>query len=275
MRSNGVADRASAQSFSALDYVDDVTRRQRLNAIVSAVVERETMNVVELADQFRVSQATIRRDLEVLEDEKLITRTHGGAAIHSGFNDLPLRYKTTQDSLEKCRIATRALEFLAGARVVGLTGGTTVTEFARLLTGNATVSVVTNALNVASLLVSGGGSRVLVAGGEARRSSHETVGPAAESFLAGYHTDVAFLGVDGVDPEVGCTNYDPFGARVNAIMRERARQTIVLADATKISRVALAAVCEMSAVNVLITDSRAPGDALERIRRLGCRVITV
>lgn len=93
--------------------------------------------------------------------------------------------------------------------------------------------------------------------------------------MSGYNIDVAFLGVDGVDASAGCTNYDPVGARVNAVLRERGRMNIVLADATKISKVALAQVCAMKDVDVLITDSRAPESALEDIRAQGCRVISV
>ena len=76
-------------------------RKQRLNQIVSAVVEKGTLDVVTLAEQFACSQATIRRDLKVLERQRLVSRTHGGATTHAAFNDLPLGYKTAQDLTEK------------------------------------------------------------------------------------------------------------------------------------------------------------------------------
>ena len=228
-----------------------------------------------LAERFAVSEATIRRDLELLEEQRLISRTHGGASTNAAFNDFPLNYKTAQDLDEKRRIAERALLFLDGARVVGMTGGTTVTEFARLLKDREGLTIVTNALNIATNLLSSPGLRVFVAGGEARNSSQETVGPMAEAFLADYNVDVAFVGVDGVDPAAGCTNYDPVGARVNGVLQDRARLTVVLADATKIAKVALAQVCAISEVDVLITDSRAPQQVLDQIRERGCEVICV
>jgi DeoR family transcriptional regulator of aga operon len=117
--------------------------------------------------------------------------------------------------------------------------------------------------------------RVFATGGEVRSSSQEAVGPTAEANMAHYNIDVAFIGVDGVDAKAGCTNYDPVGARVNSIMRQRARKSVVLADATKIGRVALAQVCPMSDVDVLITDARAPKDALDEIRGHGCQVLAV
>ena len=250
-------------------------RKQRLREMVSAIVERGGLDVDALAELFSVSAATVRRDLELLENQRLVTRTRGGAATHASFNDLPLSYKTGQDIAEKRRIAQHALRFLDGARVIGTTGGTTVSEFARLLMDRDGLTIVTNALNVATHLVTNPRLRVFSAGGEVRSSSQEAVGPSAETFMAGYNIDVAFIGVDGVDATAGCTNYDPVGCRVNAVLREQARLSVVLADATKIGRVALAQVCKISDLDVLVTDSRADPAALDAIRAQGCQVLTV
>ena len=250
-------------------------RKQRLNQIVVSIVENVSLDVSTLAAQYGVSQATIRRDLELLEKQQLVSRTRGGVTTHIAFNDLPLGYKTSQALPEKQRIAQSALQFVDGVRVIGMTGGTTVQEFARLLLNRSGLTVVTNALNVATHLVSNPGLRVYTAGGEVRASSQEVVGPSAEAFLSDYNIDVSFLGVDGVDSDAGCTNYDPIGARVNGTMQRRSKMTVVLADSTKISRVALAGVCQMSAVDVLITDSRASQEALTAIEEKGCRVICV
>jgi len=250
-------------------------RSHRLNQIVSAVVARGQIDVPTLASEFGVSYATIRRDLDALQNQRLVRRTHGGATIHAAFNDLPLSYKSARELPQKQRISRRALEFLQDARVIGTTGGTTVSQFARLLHDRDGLTVVTNALNVAPDLLGNPRLRVVIAGGEVRGSSQESVGLSAEAFLASYDIDVAFLGVDGVDAVAGCTNYDPVGARVNAALFRRARRRVVLADATKIGRVTLAPVCRLSEVDVLITDSRAADPAVEAIRRLGCRVVRV
>jgi DeoR family transcriptional regulator, aga operon transcriptional repressor len=250
-------------------------RRHRLNQIVSEVVERGQVDVPSLATEFSVSAATIRRDLEALQQQRLVCRTHGGATVHAAFNDLPLSYKRARDLPEKQRIARHAAAFLDGARVIGTTGGTTVSQFIRLLRGREDLTVVTNALDVAIDLVGNPGLHVFVAGGEVRGSSQESVGPSAEAYLAEYRIDVAFLGVDGVDAVAGCTNYDPAGARVNAVLARRARKRVVLADATKIGRVTLAPVCRMAEVDVLITDRRATAADIEPIRRQGCTVACV
>lgn len=250
-------------------------RKERLNQILSAIVAHGSLDVTDLAVRFDVSQATIRRDLEVLEQQRLVSRTRGGATTHAAFNDMPLSYKTAQDLDEKRRIAHEARRHLDGARVIGMTGGTTIAEFAHLLLEHEGLTVVTNALNVAQHLLDNPRLRVFVAGGEVRRSSQEAVGHSTEAFFAEYNLDVAFLGVDGVDASAGCTNYDPAGARANEVLLRRARKRIVLADATKIGRLALAQVCAMSAVDVLITDDRAAGEQVEKIRDAGCAVTAV
>ncbi|GHH83375.1 DeoR family transcriptional regulator [Streptomyces sulfonofaciens] len=250
-------------------------RRERLNQILSVIVGHGSMDVDALARQFDVSHATIRRDLELLEQQRLVSRTRGGATTHSAFTDMPLNYKTAQDLDEKRRIAHEARRHVQGARVVGMTGGTTVAEFAHLLLDHEGLTVVTNALNVALHLLDNPRLRVFVGGGELRSSSQETVGHNTEAFFTQYNLDVAFLGVDGVDASAGCTNYDPAGARANGELLRRARRRIVLADAAKLGRLALAQVCALSAVDLLITDDRADPAQVERIREQGPEVTLV
>lgn len=257
----------------AFSYREHMQRRKRLSEIVSAVMEQRDVDVPSLATMFEVSEATIRRDLALLEEQRLVSRTRGGATPNAAFNDVPLSLKHVQNAAEKEKIAERAAQYLQSARVIGMTGGTTLAAFAAQVVQRDGLTVVTNAVNIASTLLSNPHIRVLVAGGEARNSSQETVGPVAEAFLGDYNLDVAFLGVDGVHPQAGCTNYDPIGARVNKVLVERASRTIVLVDATKISRVALAPVCAMTDVDVLITDARADVQVLDEIRTLGCEVV--
>lgn len=253
-----------------------MSRKQRLVELVTAVVEGGTVEVAALAERFSVSTATIRRDLATLEAQSMLNRTHGGATVHVAFNDVPLGMKADESAAEKRRIGGYALRLASGARVVGMTGGTTIASFARQLAEHGDgITIITNALNIATGLADNPRLRVLVAGGEVRRSSRETIGASAEDFFSEYNVDVAFLGVDGVDAVAGLTNYDPVGARVNAALLRRAKKRVVLADATKISRVALAQVAGMSEVDLLITDTRAPNGAVTAIRDLGCDVVCV
>jgi DeoR family transcriptional regulator of aga operon len=248
-------------------------RAQRLKALVARVVEGGEVDVATLAEEFGVSLATIRRDIDSLQRKRLVTRTHGGVRPHDSFYDMPLSLKTAQELAEKRRIAHRALEFVDGARVIGMTGGTTVTEFAHGLLDRQGLTIVTNALNVATDLLANPALRVFAAGGEVRASSQEVIGPSAEAFLAEYNLDVAFVGVDGVDARAGCTNYDPAGSRVNRVLVERAKRVIVLADSSKIGLVALAPVCALRQVDVLLTDDRLGDSDAAALAATGCQVL--
>lgn len=247
-------------------------RRQRLNRIVAAIAGRPSVRTTELAEEFGVSLATIRRDLEELEQQQLVSRTHGGVKPHVAFNDIPLRLKLGEASAEKTRIAARAAAMIGDAHVIGMSGGTTTSEFARHLADRTGLTIVTNAINIAADLATSR-FRIFIAGGELRSSSLETVGSTTERAFADYNIDITFLGVDGIDAKAGCTNYDPIGAQANAALAHRSQTRVILADASKIGRVALAPVLPISDIDVLITDSRAPSETVEAIRRGGCEVI--
>ena len=142
-----------------------------------------------LAADLGVSMATIRRDLELLESQRLLSRTHGGAVSHGVLYELPLRYRSGRHEAEKQRIAEAAAERLGDARVVGFTGGTTTTEVARRIAGQD-LTVVTNALNIAAELA----VRPEPEAGRDRRrgapESYELVGPLADATLDDLNIDV-------------------------------------------------------------------------------------
>src|SRR5207344_2893814 len=158
----------------------------------------------DLAGRLDVSAATIRRDLELLEEQRLLRRTHGGAVSHGVLYELPLRYKSGQHQEEKRRIAQAAAARVSDGAAVGLTGGTTCTEVARALVDHQRLTVVTNALNIAAELAIRPTLKLVVTGGTARPESYELVGPIAELALEGLQLDVAIVGVDGIDATHGC-----------------------------------------------------------------------
>src|SRR3954469_2575862 len=119
---------------------------QRLESILSRLSEDGSVGVTGLARELGVSVATIRRDLELLEEQRLLARTHGGAVAHGVLYELPLRYRSARRHEEKLRIARAAAERVADGMAVGMTGGTTTTEVARALSDRRQLTVVTNSL---------------------------------------------------------------------------------------------------------------------------------
>ena len=180
---------------------------ERLSAILTELSEDGSVEVADLAQRYDVSAATIRRDLELLEGQRLLARTHGGAVPMGVLYELPLRYKGARHQDEKRRIAQVAAEQITDGMAVGLTGGTTCTEVARELVDRERITVVTNALNIASELAVRPNLKLVVTGGTARPESYELVGPLAEQSLAGLHLDLVVIGVDGIDAQAGCTTH--------------------------------------------------------------------
>ena len=247
----------------------------RLTAILEEISSDGTVGVADLAGRLDVSAATIRRDLERLEEQRLLTRTHGGAVSHGVLYELPLRYKSARHQEEKRRIARAVAARVADGMAVGLTGGTTCTEVARELVDREHLTVVTNALNIASELAIRPNLKLVVTGGVARPESYELVGPAAEQALAVLNLDLACIGVDGIDAVSGCTTHHEVEAATNLALIERARRVIVVADSSKIGLVAFARICPVERVDELITDRGADTRALRAIRQAGVSVETV
>jgi DeoR family transcriptional regulator, aga operon transcriptional repressor len=245
----------------------------RLDTILTRLSEDGSVAVTGLAQDLGVSMATIRRDLELLESQRLLSRTHGGAVSHGVLYELPLRYRSGRHEAEKHRIAEAAVGRLDDARVVGLTGGTTTTEVARRLAGRE-LTVVTNALNIAAELAVRPNLKLVVTGGVARPESYELVGPLADATLGDLNIDVVFVGVDGAS-RAGMTTHHEVEAHTDRRMIERAERAVVVCDASKIGRSALAVICHPRDVDELITDGAADPARLDELRAAGVHVITV
>lgn len=250
-------------------------RVDRLGLILDQVGSNGSTSVEDLAQQLGVSGATVRRDLRLLADQRLLSRTHGGAVGDRVSYELPLRYRGGQRSEQKRRIAATAAQLVAEGSTVGITGGTTTTEVARALASRQELTIVTNAINIAAQLAVRPNLRLVVTGGIARAASYELVGPMAEDTISSFNLDVVLLGVDGIEAAAGCTTHDGVEAHTNAVLVERSQRTIVVADSSKIGRVAFARICALGDVDALITDTAADPTAVAVLRDAGVEVSTV
>ncbi len=248
-------------------------RVQRLDAILEQVGSAGRVDVAALADRLGVSGATVRRDLQALSRSQLLVRTHGGAVSQATEDEVPAQVKAVLRQPEKRRIARAAAGLVGEGAIVGLTGGSTTLELARVLQARRGLTVVTNSIDVASELAGRPGLRLVMIGGIVRRS-RELVGPAAETMLANYHLDLAFIGVDGLSVE-GCTTYDEMEATTDAAFLAQARRRLVVADSSKIGRVTFARISPLPGITDLVTDRGAAPEALEAIRQAGVAVFAV
>lgn len=247
-------------------------RAERLNSVLEQLAERGSIDVPKLAAALGVSGATIRRDLQALHDQGLLVRTHGGAIANDIGLELPIRYKEARRHPQKRRIGVAAATLVEAGAVVGMTGGTTVTEVARALAHRQDITVVTNALNVAAELVPRTNIRLFVVGGKARHASYELVGPRAEAMVADYHFDIVFFGVDGLTGKEGCTTHDEMEAHTDLAFIRRAERRVVVADSTKVGKVKFAKICDLAEVTDLVTDADIDDESLAALRAVGLSV---
>ncbi|MCY1143119.1 DeoR/GlpR family DNA-binding transcription regulator [Actinoplanes sp. Pm04-4] len=249
-------------------------RAERVSTILERVNEHGSVDAGELAEEFAVSPATIRRDLQMLEDQRLVSRTHGGAVVRESPLEVPVRYRAGQHPGEKAIIARVVASMLPkGPLTLGLTGGTTTHLLARLLADRVDLTVVTNALNIATDLVTRPRIKLISTGGVSRSQSYEMVGPIADNALQGLNMEVAVVGVDGISARGGLTTHDEIEANTNATMIRRADKVIVVADGSKVGKVCLAGIGKVSDVTVLVTDVSADTREVEAIRDAGIEVL--
>jgi DeoR/GlpR family transcriptional regulator of sugar metabolism len=258
------------------------SQQARWNALLETLTREGQIEVEAAAAALRVSAATIRRDLDELARQQMVTRTHGGAVLNAIAYDLPLRYKAARNATEKQRIARAAAGLVQPGAVVGLNGGTTTTEIARALATRADLSaqapetaltVVTNALNIASELVVRRHIKLVVTGGVARPASYELIGPLATELLAEITLDHAFIGVDAIDVAHGATAHHEGEASINRALARRAGQVIVVADASKLAGRAFARICPVAEIDVLVTGRDASAELIEPFAAAGVEVV--
>src|SRR5262249_23153684 len=209
------------------------------------------------------------------EQQRLLSRTHGGAVAQGVLYELPLRYRGARHGEEKRRIASAAAERVEEGMVGGVTGGTTTTEGARAVGGLARPTDVPEALSIAAELAVRPNLKLVVTGGVARPESYELIGPLAEATLAGLNLDLAIVGVDGISAAAGLTTHHEAEASTNRALIARAARTLVVTDSSKIGRAAFARIVDARAVEELITDVNADAGELARLGGTGVAVKTV
>ena len=258
-----------------------MSRYQRWTALLDLLPGDGQLSVAEAAQALGVSQATIRRDMDQLARQQLVTRTRGGVITGHVSYDLPLRYKTARHAPQKQRIGRAAAALVAAGATVALNGGTTTSEVARALAirpdlqdGTPVVTVVTNAMNIANELAVRPHIKIVVTGGVTRSQSYELIGPYATLVLEQLALDWAILGVDALDPVAGATAHHEGEASISHLMATRAAQVMVVADASKLGQRAFARVCATDEIDVVVTDQDAPPGKLAALSERGIRVVT-
>jgi DeoR family transcriptional regulator of aga operon len=256
------------------------TLNRRSELIIKFLLRTGTATVEEILEVAGSSAPSIRRDLARLESRGLIRRTHGGATLVEPLLYEPFRYDSSflareqRFAQEKRRIGLAAAELVQANETIGLTAGTTTTHIGRSLRHRDKIQVVTNAINIGMELCNQPGIRTYLTGGVVPWAwSFSLTGNAALDFLDDVYMDRVFLSVTGLDAERGATTLEPDEALVFRKMLKQAKETVVVADSSKLGKVSPAFICPAGEIHLLITDTGATDEALAPFERQGIRVI--
>ena len=219
---------------------------------------------------------TIRRDLDVLDDRGRVCRTHGGtlSVLRAWDADQSLIEREIQHPREKLRIAAAAAKLVKDGQSVLLDSGSTTTAIARQLRFFNRLTVITNAINIATELA-GGTVDVILTGGMMRKHSFSMIGPLAEDSLAHLKADILFLGVEGIDPRFGLSTSNMLEAVLNRKMVHAAQQVVAVCDASKFGCRSLSSIVPITAIHQIITDKQAPAKMLDELRASGIKITIV
>lgn len=249
----------------------------RAEHILQELLRNGQVSVEQLTAQLNVDSSTIRRDLEKLERQRLLRRVHGGAVpvdalTYTAYaDDLTFQANLNKETEAKTRIAMCASQIIQPGDTIALSPGTTTTHLARLIRhlNISNLTVVTTAVNIAMELAGLRTINVILTGGMLLPDFFALVGPLAQQSLQDMYVDKAFLGVTGVSAEHGPTGPNQLEALTHRETMQRARQVIMLADHTKIGRVALYRIAPITTVHTLITDHDAPAEQVAALQAKG------
>ncbi|WP_248964777.1 DeoR/GlpR family DNA-binding transcription regulator [Sphaerisporangium perillae] len=245
-------------------------RRQRIIELVRA---NGAVSLRELAQAVRSSEVTVRRDLRALEAEGLLNRHHGGATLPGELSREPTHSQKAQvASAEKNMIADLAASLVEDGDAIVVGPGTTTQEFARRLSRNTELAVVTNSLLVAQALAGSPRIEVVLTGGTLRGSILALVGSAAEQSLAGLRVRRAFISGNGLSAERGLSTPNLQVASVDRALAAAAEEVVVLADHTKIGIDTMVQTVATEHIDHLVTDDAAPRDVLDELSGKGVRL---
>lgn len=239
------------------------SHRDRNSHILEQLTRAGHVEVDELAQVLNVSTATIRRDLDTLAQKQLLIRTRGGAVTNSSTYDLPVQYNAFRHADEKRRIAKTAADLVTIGSVVGLNAGTTTTEVARALAvrpdlesreRETTLTIVTNAINIAHELTVRSQFQLLVLGGVVRPESYELVGPLSERVLQSLTMDEVILSANGFSLLAGASCNNVGEATIGQRMIERSKSVTLVMDSSKFDVSCLATMCNSGAIDRIVTD---------------------
>ncbi|MEO8473815.1 MAG: transcriptional repressor AgaR [Chryseolinea sp.] len=247
----------------------------RRNDILKLLAEKGEVFVTDLSKKFKVSEVTIRNDLDQLEHKNTLIRARGGAMrVETRMAyDQRVVDKSKIHFKEKSLIGKTAARYVKESDIIIIDSGSTTSQMVGNFVDYKDLTVITNALDIANQLIAKPNINVIIPGGYLRKNSISLVGPMAEKSLKNLNVDKVFLGVDGIDTRHGLYTPNVEEARLNEVMIEISREVILLVDSSKFKVRSLAFICPITKVHKVITDANIATDDVKRLSDAGVEVI--
>jgi DeoR/GlpR family transcriptional regulator of sugar metabolism len=254
---------------------DFIPSPERHKQILSLLGRQGRLRVAEIVAQFSISEATARRDLETLASQGKAQRVHGGViAAEQAPPELPILDRKNEQMEEKERIGRAAASLVMDNETVFLGSGTTVLEVARNLRRHKQLTVVTNSLPVLNILAGLKDMTVISLGGMLRESELSFIGHITEQALTQLRVDKVFMGTRGLSLEHGLTNDYLQETLTDRAILKVGSDVVMVADHSKINRVATALLAPLDAISIFVTDSKADRRFLQALKKQGIKVVT-
>ncbi|KFE36212.1 DeoR/GlpR family DNA-binding transcription regulator [Thioclava atlantica] len=244
----------------------------RQNEILEIARNEGRVGVEELAARFNVSLQTIRRDLSELADTGHLERVHGGAVIRTGVVNFAYEERRRMNEAAKAAIGRACAQAIPDNSSIVLNLGTTTEAVARELLGHRNITVVTNNINVANILMANESCDILVAGGNLRRSDGGLVGDLTADFMAEFKVDYAVIGASALDAEGDLLDFDLAEVRVSRRILRQARTRYLVTDASKLERTAPVRLASLSEIDRVFIDKPLPEELAKRCADWGCEI---
>lgn len=245
----------------------------RQSRIVELARQQGRVLVDELASRFEVTPQTIRKDLNDLCDQRLLSRIHGGAIVTSGVENVAYESRRALAAEAKRAIGIRAAALIPDNSSLFINIGTTTEEVARALAGRDGLLVITNNVHVVSILLPSPRIEVIVAGGLVRRSDGGIVGEATVDLVSQFKVDFAIIGASAIDEDGELLDYDYREVRVTQKLIANARQVVLVADAMKFTRKAPVRIAEVTQIDMIVTDQEPPERFVEVCRTANVQIV--
>ncbi len=224
------------------------------------------LSTEELSRVFKVTVQTIRRDINELCDRGLLRRYHGGAGLASSVENLDYSNRQILNHEAKIRIAQKVAAYIPNNASLFINIGTTTEEVAKALCGHSNLHVITNNLNVASLLCGRPGFDVIVAGGVVRKD-RGVIGESTIDFIRQFKVDYGIIGISGIDGDGTLLDFDYREVRVAQAIIENANRTILVTDHTKFSSRPMVRLVHISEIDAVFTDLPPPESILQELQK--------